>query len=107
MTDLHNYRVQVFTAEGTFVRMFGRRGKGRGELDTPFYVAVDTSDMVYVSEYYYNNRVSVFTSEGQFVMSFGQKGAGQGEFQTPYGLAVDNSGVVYVCDSGNNRVQVF
>jgi tripartite motif-containing protein 2/3/tripartite motif-containing protein 71 len=86
--------------------MFGRRGQGRGELDGPAVVALDTSDMVYVSEGD-NQRVSVFTSDGQFVMAFGRMGEGPGEFKEPRGLAVDNSGVVYVCDIDNNRVQVF
>jgi tripartite motif-containing protein 2/3/tripartite motif-containing protein 71 len=86
--------------------MFGRRGEGRGELVRPIGVAIDTSEMVYVSGVG-NHRVSVFTSEGQFVMTFGRRGEGPGEFLSPRGLAVDTSGVVYVCDKDNNRVQVF
>jgi tripartite motif-containing protein 2/3/tripartite motif-containing protein 71 len=86
--------------------MFGRYGLGRGELAYPAGVAIDTSDMVYVSEGG-NHRVSVFTSEGQFVMAFGRRGVGPGELVHPYGLAVNDSGVVYVCDVDNNRVQVF
>ena len=106
VADRHNYRIQVFTAEGKFLRMFGRHGVRRGELDCPVGVAIDTSDMVYVSEIN-NNRVSVFTSEGQFVTSFGCKGDGPGEFIRPRGLVVDDCGVVYVCDCGNSRVQAF
>jgi tripartite motif-containing protein 2/3/tripartite motif-containing protein 71 len=74
-------------------------------LYNPIGVAIDTSDMVYVSEWG-NLCVSVFTSEGQFVMTFGMRGKGPGEFEHPYGLSVDNSGVVYVYRD-NNRVQVF
>jgi len=88
------------------LRMFGSGGQGRGELDRPNSVAIDSSGMVYVSEWN-NHRVSVFTSEGQFVTSFGKLGKGSGEFLHPYGLAVGNSGVVYVCDYDNNRVQLF
>ena len=36
MTDLHNHRVQVFTAEGKFIRMFGRRGQDKGQLADPW-----------------------------------------------------------------------
>ena len=82
--------------------MFGRRGQGRGELNWPSAVAIDTNNLVYVSERD-NHRVSVFTSEGQFVMSFGRPG----EFNFPCGLAVDDSGVVHVCDTNNNRVVLF
>jgi tripartite motif-containing protein 2/3/tripartite motif-containing protein 71 len=79
---------------------------GNKKLDRPYGIAIDTSDMVYVSEEG-NSRVSVFTSEGQFVTQFGRNGEGPGCFQSPRGLAVDNSGVVYVCDMDNNCVQLF
>ena len=79
--------------------MFGRYGQ-------PSAVAIDTNNLVYVSDCY-NHRVSVFTSEGQFVVSFGRKGQGPGEFNCPHGLAVNDSGVVYVCDKVNNRVVLF
>ena len=97
VADCSNHRIQVFTAEGKFLHMLGRHGQGRGELDCPVCIAIDTSGMVYVSELG-SNRVSVFTSESQFVTSFGRMGKGQGQFERPFGLAVDNSGVVYVCD---------
>ena len=106
VADTGNDRIQVFTAEGTFVRMFGRCCQGREELDEPCGVAVDTSGMVYVSEEG-NSRVSVFTSDGQFVTSFGRRGKGVGEFIFPSGLAVDDSGIVIVCDANNNKIQIF
>ena len=77
-------------AGGKFFGLLGSGGKGRGELDWPIGVCIDTSDLLYVSEGG-NCRVSVFTSEGHFVRSFGE-GLG-----TPHGLAVDDNGVVYVC----------
>ena len=104
VADISNRRIQVFTAEGKFLRMFGNHGQQRGKLNLPAGIAMDTSDMVYVSEWD-NQCVSVFTSEGQFVASFGRKGSEPGEFETPCGLAVDNSGVVYVCDC--RTVQLF
>ena len=107
VADSGNHRIQVFTAEGKFLRMFGGRGRGRGELCDPRGVTVDTNDLVYVSNEGTDHCVLVFTSEGQFVTSFGKKGAGKGEFFCPTGVAVDIKGVVYVCDSENNRVQLF
>jgi tripartite motif-containing protein 2/3/tripartite motif-containing protein 71 len=86
--------------------MFGRPCLGGRYLHYPLVVAIDTSDLVYVSEWG-NHHVSVLTSEGQFVMSFGREGPGPGEFKYPNGLAVDSDGVVYVCDEFNNRIQVF
>ena len=79
-----NSRVQVFTAEGKFLRMCAIG------LDSPTGIAVDSSDMVYVSE---GDHVSTLTPEGQLVRSFGH-----GEETAPNGLAVDGCGVVYVCN---------
>lgn len=38
--------IQVFTAEGEFLRRFGRHGRGRGKLDNPISIAVN--DGLYV-----------------------------------------------------------
>ncbi len=40
VADRDNHRIQVFTAEGKFLRMFGRHGYGRGELYCPISIAV-------------------------------------------------------------------
>ena len=96
VADRDNNRIQVFTAEGKFLKMFGRRGDPTG-------VAIDSNDMVYVCEGE-KIRVSVFTPEGVFVTSFGSCGEGLGEFR---GIAVDNSGVVYARDHYNHCVQIF
>ena len=103
MADSDNHRVQVFTAEGKFLKMFGRRG---WELRGPVGVAIDSNDMVYISEFG-DHRVSVFTSEGVVATSFGSYEDRPRQFNRPRGVAVGNSGVVYVCDSYNHRVQIF
>ncbi len=46
VADNGNNRIQVFTAEGEFLKMFGRYGWGRGDLGSPVGVAVDASGMV-------------------------------------------------------------
>ena len=84
--------LQVFTAKGEFLRMFGKEGDGRGELDAPNGTAVDTDNTVYVCESE-NCHISMFTSEGAFVTSFGSKGKQPGQFNFPRDIAVDNSGV--------------
>ena len=98
--------MQVFTAEGKFLRKFGKKGSSDGELDFPSSVSIDSDDIVYVSESS-NHRVSMFTSEGQFLRSFGTKGGGPGQFIIPHGIAVDKDGLVYVSDYNNNRIQII
>ncbi len=102
VADSGNHRIQVFTALGQFLRMFGER-----ELYFPDGVAVDTSGLVYVSEGR-NHRISVFTSAGDLVTSLGGEGHGEGLFTRPCGLALSSNGsMLHVCDSGNKRLQVF
>ena len=102
VTDSAKKCIQVFTAEGKFVRVFGGRGwlPGTGKLNAPSHIAVDTSGMVYVSD---GRQVVIFSSEGQFVTSF----ESCRKLTRNSGIAVDDNGVVYVCDSGNNCIRVF
>ncbi len=85
---------------------FEKRGENEGNLNRPAGIAIDTSGLIYVSEYG-NHRISVFTSEGQFISTFGRRGSGPGEFNNPRGLAVNKDGILYVCDYNNDRVQCF
>ena len=89
-----------------YTRRFGKKGEGNEKLDHPTGIAVDSNDVVYVTELG-NNRVSVFTNKGEFIKTFGALGAGPGQFKGPSGIAVDKNGTIYVCDTFNNRLQVF
>ena len=100
VADSGNYRIQVFTAEGIFLKMFA------GELKWPVGIAIDANNKMFVAEGE-GHRVSMLTTEGQIVSSLGKRGAAPGEFKRPRGVALDNSGVVYVCDFYNNRVQLL
>ena len=92
VADSGNYRIQVFTANGTFLEMFGT-----GQLDRPNYIAVSNSGNVYVT--FSTSCVSVFTPHKHFLGS-------SGKYKTaPQGVAVGNNGVVYVCYY--NCIRVF
>jgi DNA-binding beta-propeller fold protein YncE len=107
VTDGVNHRIQVFTAEGQFLRKFAMGpGSGDGELYFPTGISIDSEDVVYVSDFN-NRRVSVFICEGKFLTSFGTKGSGPGQFDGPRGIAVDRNGVVYISDANNHRLQIF
>ena len=53
-----------------FVLSWGSSGTGNGQFDTPFGVAVDTSDDVFVAEVY-NNRIQKFSSNGTYLTQWG------------------------------------
>ena len=48
VSDSDNHRVQVFTADGTFVRQFGSFGTGTGQFVLPADLSVDVTGDVYV-----------------------------------------------------------
>ncbi len=50
-----NNRVSVFTCEGVFLKSFGSRGSGPGQLYLPFGITVDQCGVVYVSDTTDNN----------------------------------------------------
>ena len=106
VADTDNNRIQVFTADGQFLRVVD--GTDRGRMGWPCGLAVDTSGMngmlLYVT-HFSSNYVSVFDSEGQIVTSFEESDS---LFKSkPNGLAVDNSGVVYVCNHADNAIYAF
>ena len=94
--------IQVFTAEGKFLRVFS---KVIIELEGLLDITTDINDLVYVTDE--GHRLYVFNPRGELVTSFGKKGTERGKFDVPAGVAVDSSGVVYVCDHINWRVQLF
>ena len=98
--------VQVLNPDLTFSSTFGKEGSGKGQFDTPFGIACDSTGMVYVADTN-NHRIQVFTAEGKFLRMFGRRGQGRGELASPVNVAVDTSGMVYVSESGNHRVSVF
>jgi predicted membrane-bound mannosyltransferase/streptogramin lyase len=108
VADTWNYRIQKFTQDGQFVKMWGTNGQG--ETPDAFWgprdVAVDANNHVFVTDTG-NKRVVEFDSEGNFITQFGQAGLDPGQFDEPVGLAVDSQGRVYVVDTWNQRIQVF
>lgn len=108
VSDTWNHRIQQFTADGKFVRMWGYFGQA--EKPEAFWgprgVAVDAKGRVYVTDTG-NKRVVIFDGSGVFISQFGTSGIDLGQFDEPVGLAVGADGAVYVADTWNQRIQVF
>ncbi|NMB54022.1 MAG: TIGR03663 family protein [Leptolinea sp.] len=108
VTDTWNHRIQKFTADGKFLKMwgfFGQAEKPEGFWG-PRGLAVDARGNVLITDTG-NKRVVVFTSEGEYVTQFGQTGMEPGQFDEPVGITISNDGEVYVADTWNSRIQVF
>ncbi|KAG8212702.1 hypothetical protein J437_LFUL019605 [Ladona fulva] len=106
VADSSNHRVQVFDANGIFVKEFGSYGSGEGEFDCLAGVAVNRIGQYIIADRY-NHRIQVLDPSGRFLRAFGSQGASDGRFNYPWGVTTDALGFIYVCDKENHRVQVF
>jgi DNA-binding beta-propeller fold protein YncE len=82
----------------------GGKGTGKGELDAPLGIAVDSSGNVLVADSG-NGRIEKFSPTSTFISAMGTKGSGNGQLGAPNGIAVDRNGNLYIADAGNHRVQ--
>jgi sugar lactone lactonase YvrE len=95
VTDSHrngkNNRVAKFTADGRFLREWGKKGSGRGELSEPHTIAIDSRGRLFVGDRE-NNRIQIFDQAGTWLAEWRQFGRPSGIFITP-------DDTIYVADS--------
>jgi len=107
VTDTLNDRVEVFDADGNFIRTFGQNGDGVGSFARPKGIAVDSDGHVWVADAMLN-RLQVFTPEGQVLMSFGSYGIQPAQFQSLTGLVFDaKRSRIFAAEQLYGRVQMF
>lgn len=91
-----NGRIVVFNSEGEFLRTWGTKGSGPGELDCPHSIALDSQGRVFVGDRT-NNRIQIFTPDGAFIAEWKQ-------FGRPSGVRIRND-ILYVADSESRAVE--
>jgi DNA-binding beta-propeller fold protein YncE len=106
VADTLNNRVQIFDADGKFVRTFGRQGDAPGEFIRPKGIAVDSEGHVYVADAEFNN-FQVFSRQGQSLLAVGTFGGKPGQFALLAGLYIDSEDRIYTTEMFHGRVQVF
>lgn len=106
VSDALNFRVQIFSPDGRFLRSFGKAGDSPGYFNRPKGVAVDSDNNIYVVDTLFDN-VQIFDIQGRLLLSFGSAGQGPGEFWMPSGIHIDRDDRIYVADTYNKRVQIF
>jgi DNA-binding beta-propeller fold protein YncE len=104
VADSCNHRIQIFAADGKFIREFGKAGSGLGQLSYPYDVAVDKAGNIFVCEFG-NSRIQVFDANCQPVEIIGGAGGEPGQFNNPWAIALDLRGNLYVADALNHRLQ--
>ena len=106
VSDTWNNRVQVFDADGNFIRTFGKAGDGPGYFARPKGIAVDSDGHVWVADAM-QDRVQVFTPEGHLLIWMGGNGLLPGQFSALAGLAIDKNNRVLTSEQYPGRVQIF
>src|SRR5271157_109928 len=107
VADTWNHRIQEFTSDGKFIRMWGTGpGLGPQSFYGPRSVVVDGAGRVLVADTG-NKRIVIFDANGNYLGEFGSVGSQPGELDEPVGLALGGDGRLYVTDTWNQRVQVF
>jgi DNA-binding beta-propeller fold protein YncE len=97
--------VQVYTADGQFVRTWGK-----GNFVNPHHLRIDPEGNIWVADFG-QHIVQKYTPEGQHLLTLGTRGtAGEDEmhFNMPTDMAITPAGDVFVTDGyGNRRVVHF
>ena len=95
VTDSHrngkNNRVVRFRRDGTFVKEWGKKGSGPGEISEPHTIALDSRGRVFVGDRE-NNRIQIFEQDGRYITEWRQ-------FGRPSGIAIGKDDTIYVADS--------
>jgi DNA-binding beta-propeller fold protein YncE len=95
VTDSHrngrNNRVVKFDASGRFIKEWGQKGSGPGEMSEPHTIAMDSQGRLFVGDRE-NNRIQIFDQEGRRLAEWRQFGRPSGIFITP-------DDTIYVADS--------
>jgi DNA-binding beta-propeller fold protein YncE len=84
-------RVSKWTADGKFIKTWGRTGSAPGEFSTPHVMAMDSRGRLFVGDRN-NNRIQIFDQEGNFLDLWHQ-------FGRPSGIVITPDDRIYVADS--------
>jgi sugar lactone lactonase YvrE len=95
VTDSHrngkNNRVVRFTKDGKYIKEWGKKGSGRGEISEPHTIAMDSRGRLFVGDRE-NNRIQIFDRDGRYLDEWRQ-------FGRPSGIFITRDDTIYVADS--------
>jgi DNA-binding beta-propeller fold protein YncE len=94
-----NTRVVKFSKDGKFIKFWGTKGAGPGELNLPHNIAMDSEGRLYVADRS-NKRIQVFDQEGKYLDQMTQFGA-------PAAIFITKDDTLYVAAGApENRVTI-
>jgi DNA-binding beta-propeller fold protein YncE len=106
VTDTLNDRVEIFDADGNFIRTWGKPGDGPGYFARPKGIAIDSDGHVWVADGV-QNRLQAFTQEGRLLLYMGGDGLLPGQFSSLAGVTIDKNNRIFTSEQYPGRVQMF
>jgi len=106
VTDMYNNRVEVFDADGNFIRQWGKSGDRPGTFSRPKGIAIDADGHVWVADAV-QDILQCYTADGRFLMWMGGHGLFPGQFRALAGLYVDKNNRIFTSEQYPGRVQMF
>lgn len=106
VADTWNNRIEIFDADGTFVRAFGKAGDGPGYFARPKGVSIDSDGHIWVADAV-QDRVQVFTTDGKLLIYMGGHGMLPGQFQSLVNVFVDKNNRIFTTEQYAGRLQIF
>jgi len=92
-----NARIVKFSADGKFIKSWGKQGSEPGEFNNPHSLAMDSKGRLFVADRG-NSRVQIFDQDGKFIEEWRQ-------FGRPSAVYIDKHDVLYVADSESNQAR--
>ena len=92
-----NARILKFDRTGRFLRAWGKRGNGTGEMLQPHALAMDSRGRLFVGDRS-NNRILILDQDFNLLAEWHQ-------FSRPSGIFIDANDMMYVADSESGSVE--
>ena len=90
-----NARIVKFSKDGKFIKAWGKKGSGPGELDSPHSMTMDSKGRLFVADRS-NSRIQIFDQDGKFIDQWKQ-------FGRPSGIFISKDDTLYSVDSQSDE----
>ena len=100
------HRIHKLTTGGEFLGMFGEKGTGIGQFNSPCDIKISPEGKVYVADRN-NSCIQVFHSDWTVSHIIDGNISGDSSFTHPEGISLDLSGNFHVTGDKSNSVTVF
>jgi NHL repeat len=88
-------RVVKFNSKGEYIKEWGGKGGGPGQLEVPHAAEMDSQGRIFVADRP-NNRIQIFDQDGKLLAEWRQ-------FGRPSGIAIDRNDNIYVTDTQTTK----